>query len=76
MQQIMTREQLWEQFGRLDLSQQKKVAAFIESILTPEMRNTGRDKRSLLTLSVWNEEDIAQIQDAQDRINAWRVPVS
>ena len=36
MQQIITREQLWERIGQLDPFQQQSVVAFIDSILKPK----------------------------------------
>jgi hypothetical protein len=30
----------------------------------------------LLSLSVWTNEDIAQIEETQARINAWPIPAS
>ena len=76
MQQIITREQLWERIGQLDPFQQQSVVAFIDSLVKPKTPAGKRDKRALLSLSVWTDEDIAQIEEAQDRINAWTFPVS
>lgn len=76
MQQMITREQLWEKLGQLDPFQQQSVVAFIDSLLKPQVSSAKRDKRELLTLSVWTDEDIILIQEAQDRINAWNFPVS
>lgn len=76
MQQLVTPKQLWEQFGQLNPSQQKEVVAFIESFLTAETPKFKRDRRTLLQLSVWSEDDIARIEEAGDRINAWNIPIS
>lgn len=76
MQQLVTPKHLWEQFGQLNLSQQKEVVAFIESLLTSEPPKVRRDKRTLLQLSVWSEDDVARIEEVQDRINAWDIPLS
>ena len=69
MQQLITREQLWERLGQLDPFQQQSVVAFIDSLLKPKTLAGKRDKRELLSLSVWTDEDIAWIQETQDRIN-------
>lgn len=76
MQQLVTPKQIWKQFGQLSPSQQKEVAIFIESLLTSEPPKVKRDRRPLLQLSVWSEDDIARIEEAQDRINAWNIPMS
>lgn len=76
MQQVTNREQLWEKLGQLDPFQQQSVAAFIDSLLKPQISSGKHDKRDLLTLSVWTDEDIILIQETQDRINAWNFPVS
>ena len=74
--QELSREQLWEKLSQLDPFQQQSVANFIDSLLDLKTSTTRRDKRELLSLSVWTDEDIAQIQEAQDRINAWNLPAS
>lgn len=71
MQQGVTREQLWEKLSQLDPFQQQSVADFIDSLLNPQVTAGQRDKKELLTLSVWTDEDIAQIHAVQDRINVW-----
>ena len=76
MQSTITREQLWERLGQLDPFQQQSVVAFIDSLLKPKTPASKHDKSGLLALSVWTDEDIAQIQDTQDRINAWKIPAS
>ena len=76
MQQGITREQLWEKLGQLDPFQQQTVAHFIDSLLQPNTPAPKRSKKSLLALSVWTDEDIAAIQEVQDRINAWNFPAS
>ena len=76
MQSIITREQLWERLGQLDPFQQQSVVAFIDSLLKPKIPGGKRDKSRLLALSVWTDEDVARIQDTQNRINTWNIPAS
>ena len=76
MQSIITREQLWERLGQLDPFQQQSVVAFIDSLLNPKTPAGKRDKSRLLALSVWTDEDVARIQDTQNRINTWNIPAS
>ena len=70
MQQVITKEQLWERLNQLDTFQQQAVAALIDSLLNLKTPVSKRDKSRLLALSVWTDEDIAQIQGAQNGINA------
>ena len=70
MQQVITKEQLWERLNQLDTFQQQAVAALIDSLLNLKTPVSKRDKSRLLSLSVWTDEDIAQIQGAQNGINA------
>jgi hypothetical protein len=76
MQHSMTREQLWDKLGQLDPFQQQSVADFVEFLLRTKTPAGKRNKKELLTLSVWTDEDIAQIQEVQDGINAWNFPAS
>ncbi len=77
MTHIVTQEQLWAQFDQLDPQQREEVTALIESFLAEDVSSRRRrDKQNLLTLSTWGEEDLASIQEAQDKINAWQIPTS
>jgi hypothetical protein len=76
MQSGMTREQLWEKLDQLDPFQQQSVADFVEFLLRLKVPAGKRSKKELLALSVWTDEDIAQIQEAQGGINAWNFPAS
>ena len=75
MQQIISKEQLWAKLGLLHPFQQQTVVAFIDSLLKTQTVVDKRDKSGLLTLSVWTEQDLQPIKEAQDRINAWQLPV-
>jgi hypothetical protein len=60
----ISKDQLWHKIERLDRIQQETVVAFIDSLL--ESHTLGKpDKDRLLTLSVWTEEEVQQIIDAQ-----------
>ena len=75
MQEIISKEQLWEKVNRLPPFLQQTVVIFVDSLLKTQTLVNKRDKRRLLTLSVWCEEDIQPIEEAQNRINAWQLPV-
>ncbi len=62
MQQGINREQLWAKLSQLDPFQQQSVAAFIDSLLKPQTPAPKRSKQELLALSVWSDEDLAQIE--------------
>lgn len=74
MQQAISKEQLWEKLNLLDPFQQQTVLSLINSLLQAQPAVGKRDKRQLLTLSVWTDEDIQRIEETQDRINAWQLP--
>lgn len=74
MQQTISREHLWNKLDLLDPLQQETVVALIDSLLEAQPVAGKRDKRRLLALSVWTEQDIQQIEDAQDWINEWQLP--
>ena len=74
MPQVTSKEQFWYKLERLDTVEQETVLAFIDSLLEAHAAAERRDKRRLLGLSVWTEQDIQQIEDAQDRINQWQLP--
>ena len=61
MQQLISKEQLWEKIDRLNPSLQQTVVRFIDSLLKTQMTVNKRDKSSLLKVSVWSEEDIMDI---------------
>lgn len=69
----ISKEQLWRKMEMLDSFQQETVVAFIDSLLESHTLEKP-EKRNLLTLSVWSDEDIEQIVEAQKRINEWQLP--
>ena len=74
MQQAISKEQLWEKLNLLDPFQQQTVLGLINSWLEAQPAAANRDKRRLLALSVWTDEDVQRIEEAQERINAWQPP--
>ena len=75
MQQSISKEQLWAKLDLLNAFQQQTVVAYIDSLLKTQTAVDKRDKSRLLTLSVWTEQDLQPIEEAQARINAWQLPV-
>lgn len=75
MQQTISKEQLWAKLEQLPPFQQQTVMALIDALLNRQTVVDKQDKKSLLALSSWTEEDLQPIYEAQDRINAWQLPV-
>lgn len=75
MQQTISKEQLWEKLEQLNLFQHQTVVALIDSLLKTQTVAGKRDKSRLLNVSVWSESDVQQIEEVQNRINAWQLPV-
>lgn len=65
MQQTVSKDQLWAKLEQLHPLQQQTVMALIDSLLRRQTVVDKRDKNSLLNLSVWTEEDLQPIQEAQ-----------
>lgn len=73
MQDVNLTRKLWYKFELLDEVQQEMVLAFVDSLIATHSADKV-DKKELLTVSVWGEEDSQQVTDAQDQINQWQVP--
>ena len=74
MQQTISKEQLWEKLELLNPFYHQTVVALIDSLLKTQAVVEKRDKNRLLNMSVWSELDIQQIEEVQNRINAWQLP--
>jgi hypothetical protein len=74
MQQTISKEQLLEKIDHLNPFLQQTVSAFIDGLLRTQTMTAKRDKSRLLAISVWSDEDIQLIEEAQSRINAWQLP--
>lgn len=74
MQHSISKDRWVEFFDLLSPFQQKIVFTFVDSLLGRKQQSTQREKRELLDLSVWTDDDIGEIEDAQRRINEWQIP--
>lgn len=74
MQQVISKKQFLEKIGQLNPFLQQTVMVFIDSLLETQTTVGQRDKHRLLDLSLWTEEDVCRVEEAQDRINAWQLP--
>jgi hypothetical protein len=75
MQQTISKEQLLEKIDHLNPFLQQIVSTFIDGLLRTQTTSAKRDKSRLLAISVWSDEDLQPIEEAQSRINAWQLPV-
>jgi len=74
MHQMMTHHQLSEKLERLSPFQRVSVEEFIEFLLSKQVHAEAHKKSVLLHVSVWDDEDIQRIEDAQREINTWSLP--
>ena len=73
MQDVNLTKKLWYKFELLDEVQQELVLAFVDSLIAAQSADKA-NKKALLSVSVWSEEDSQQVKDAQDQINQWQLP--
>ena len=71
MSTAMVEEQIFEKISLLDPSQKKTVYDFVNFLLSQQTQ-TGQDTSALLNVSVWEEEAIEAVEEAQRAINLWQ----
>ena len=71
MSTAMVEEQIVEKISLLDPSQKKTVYDFVNFLLSQQTQ-TGQDTSALLNVSVWEEEAIEAVEEAQRAINLWQ----
>ena len=74
MEGVIAREQIWKKLELLNIWQQQMVVALIDSLVEVQSAAARRDKNRLLSLSIWTEQGIQQIEEAQKKVNAWQLP--
>lgn len=75
MQSAITIEQLAEKFELLSPSQKRALYEFVDSLLRRDGANgSAGSKALLLETSVWSEQDVRRIREAQQDLDAWRIP--
>lgn len=73
MQTAILEEQIVYKIGLLDPIQKQTVYSFIDFLLSEQsVKPSSVQQASLLQVSVWEEEALAQIEETQQRINAWQ----
>ena len=71
MSTAMVEEQIFEKISLLDPIQKKTVYDFVNFLLSQQTQ-TGQDTSALLNVSVWEEEAIEAVEEAQRAINLWQ----
>ena len=74
MQNLIAREHIWKKLELLSGWQQQMVLGLIDSLAQVQSTVGKRDKARLLSLSIWSEEDIQRIEEAQEKVNKWPLP--
>lgn len=73
MQTAILEEQIVHKIGLLDPIQKQTVYSFIDFLLSGQPTKPATDQQSsLLQVSVWEEEALAQIEETQQQMNAWQ----
>ena len=67
-------ETIMQKFEILPESAKKEVSDFIDFLIQKSKpRKKKIDKKKLLEISCWNDEDIKAIEDAGKEINKWQL---
>ena len=74
MSSPITNRQLEEKIELLQPSQKQRVYELVLSLLGQSAADSTARKHLLLETSVWSEQDIRPIEEAQQDVNAWRIP--
>ncbi|GAK48796.1 hypothetical protein U14_00003 [Candidatus Moduliflexus flocculans] len=72
---MITTQQLSKKCELLDPIQRETVAEFIDFLIVRHQKPTSDKKAILLQTSVWDEESLRQVQEAQQAVNTWKPPV-
>jgi len=64
------------QMQKLNTSQRKEVADFIEFLLARRRHSkNGKSRKARLTkIAVWSESDVQPIEEAMAEVNNWNLP--
>jgi hypothetical protein len=73
MSNLINSNQLHEKFNLLNSLQKETIYYFIEYLLSKKSIELMEKKNILLKTSVWSEEDIKYIEDAQKEMNKWKI---
>lgn len=71
MSTAMVEEQIVEKISLLDPIQKKTVYDFVNFLLSQQTQ-TDQDASALLNVSVWEDEAIEAVEEAQRALNLWQ----
>lgn len=75
MQSVITTQEVTRKLDLLDPPQKQTVYEFITFLLRRRPgQKTSEDKHLLLQTSVWSEEDVQRVYDAQQEVRKWQIP--
>ena len=71
-----TPQQIAEKLELLPLPLRETVFELINRLLNQsEARGSADKKGLLLQTSVWSEDDVRNVREAQEAVNRWRIPI-
>jgi len=73
MSKVINSNQLYEKFDLLSTLQKETVYKFIEFLISKNTIESEKKKSILLKTSVWSQEDIKYIEDAQKDLSRWTI---
>lgn len=68
-------QQIIYKISKLTPIEKQTVYEFVDFLLNKQARQPTVRKAALLDISVWDEQAIEAIEEAQEQINAWNPPV-
>ena len=72
---MITTQQLSQKCELLDPIQRETVAEFVDFLLARHQKASADKQAILLRTSVWEEESLRKILEAQQAVNTWKPPV-
>lgn len=72
---MITTQQLSQKCELLDPIQRETVAEFVDFLLARHQKTSADKKTILLRTTVWEEESLQKIQEAQQAVNTWKPPI-
>ena len=71
-----TPQQIVKKLELLPPPQRETVFELINRLLNQsEARESAEKKGLLLQASVWSEDDVRNVREAQETVNRWRIPI-
>ena len=71
-----TPQQIAEKLELLPPPQRETVFELINRLLNQSEARESADKKGLLLqASVWSEDDVRHVREAQEAVNRWRIPI-